>query len=269
MPFFDYEGLRLYYVDVARCGEDCGVPVMFVHGAGSSHAIWTLQIEEFSRERRVIAPDLSGHGNSDLPPEEEVDISENCARELEALIEHLMLNDFVLVGHSMGGGVAMAYVLNRPARMPHAMALVDTSADLDLSRLAPGLLIETVETYFGLIRGMLTGSESLAFKILREEEEAKRAHPEMVQRDLRACDRFSIQDRLPEIDIPVFVIHGTDDDIIPRVVAEQLTKALPRADIALVRDSDHCPMVQQPREFNRLLREFLHWVDRGVEVRPQ
>ena len=268
MPTFEYQGLTIYYRDVRECGNSCGVPVVFVHGAGSSHAIWTLQINEFKQTRRVIALDLSGHGQSEAPPQgpdaEEASIENGYARELEALIEHLGLDRFVLVGHSMGGGVVMAYVLNRPARMPVAIALVDTSADLDLSRLAPGLLIETVETYLTLIRGEVTNEDSLAHRILVEEEEAKRARPEMVQRDLRACDRFDITDRVEEIDIPTFVIHGEDDDIIRLGVAEDLVRRLPRADIALIRDADHCPMVQQPKEFNRLLRKFLEWVDRQV-----
>ncbi|MGQ4871395.1 MAG: alpha/beta fold hydrolase [Candidatus Thorarchaeota archaeon] len=156
----------------------------------------------------------------------------------------------------------MAYLLSQPVRRPVAVALVDTSPDLDLSKIAPGLVIEAVESYFFLIKKRMTDKESLAYKIWKEEEDRKREHPETVRRDLRACDRFDITARVGDIDLPVFVIHGDDDDIIPLGVAEELVRRLPRADIAIVRGSDHCPMVQQPEEFNRLLGKFLDWVDR-------
>ena len=261
MPFFKFRDLQLHYVDAADCGDSCGVPVVFVHGAGSSHAIWTLQIQHFAPERRVIALDLSGHGQSDSA-EGEADIVDDYAQEIGALLDHLDLDRFVLVGHSMGGGAVMAYLLSQPVRRPVAVALVDTSPDLDLSKIAPGLVIEAVESYFFLIKKRMTDKESLAYKICKEEEDRKREHPETVRRDLRACDRFDIADRVGDIDLPVFVIHGDDDDIIPLGVAEELVRRLPRADIAIVRGSDHCPMVQQPEEFNRLLGKFLDWVDR-------
>lgn len=261
MPFFEYNGLKLHYIDVNNCDSQCGLPVVLVHGAGSSHTIWTLQIEEFSKNRRVIALDLSGHGQSEKA-QGEADIINGFGLEIGALLDHLGLEKFVLVGHSMGGGAVMAYVLSRPQRVPVALGLVDTSPDLDLSKLAPGLFIETIESYLFLIKKRVTDKESMAYKIWKAEEDRKREHPEMVQRDLRACDRFDISDRVHEIDLPVFVIHGDDDDIIPPVIAEQLVKELPRADIAIVRGSDHCPMVQQPTEFNRLLGKFLTWADR-------
>ncbi len=261
MPFFNFDGHRLHYIDVHECGENCGLPLVLVHGAGSSHAIWTLQIAEFGKSRRMIALDLSGHGRSELIGEE-ADIVQGYARELEALINHLDLDKFVLAGHSMGGGAVMAYLLNKPQRVPVAVCLVDTSSDLDLSKLGPGLFIETIESYLFLIKKRMTDKDSLAYKIWKAEEDMKREHPEMVQRDLRACDRFDVTDRVSEIDLPTFVIHGEDDDIIPLGVAEALVKRLPRADIAIVRDSDHCPMVQQPDEFNRLMGKFLSWADR-------
>ncbi len=261
MPYFDYNGLKLHYIDVNKNGGNNTLPVVFVHGAGSSHSIWTLQIEALEGTRRVIALDLSGHGKSDMP-NGEADIINGYAKEIGALLDHLALEKFVLVGHSMGGGAVMAYLLGRPQRQPVAACLVDTSPDLDLAKLAPGLFIETIESYMFLIKKRMTAKDSLAYKIWKEEEDNKRQHPEMVQRDLRACDKFDISDRVHEIDIPIFVIHGDDDDIIPPAVADALTKRLPRADIAIVRNSDHCPMVQQPAEFNRLLTKFLSWADR-------
>ncbi|MFW9927027.1 MAG: alpha/beta fold hydrolase, partial [Candidatus Thorarchaeota archaeon] len=75
-----------------------------------------------------------------------------------------------------------------------------------------------------------------------------------------ACNKFDITDRLQEISIPSFVIVGENDDVITPTIANHLKTALPRADIAVVKNADHTPMQEQPAEFNRLLRKFVTWV---------
>ena len=102
MPFFDYQGARLHYMDIdGRPKDDESTPVVFVHGAGSSIMIWTLQLLEFGERRRVIALDLSGHGESEkINQTPNIDVG--FVNELAALIEHLALKEFILVGHSMG-----------------------------------------------------------------------------------------------------------------------------------------------------------------------
>jgi len=69
MPFFEHDGTKIHYVDVdKREDKTTGIPLVFVHGAGSSHLIWALQLREFSKEHRAIALDLSGHGKSEDMP---------------------------------------------------------------------------------------------------------------------------------------------------------------------------------------------------------
>ncbi len=158
----------------------------------------------------------------------------------------------------------MAYVLNREFPRPRALALVDTSANLDLSNLAVGLMIETFENYLNRFRKVMEMDHSPVYDIKGSEIHHRRLTPYLVQRDLAACDRFDVTRRLREIDIPVFVLVGEDDDIIPPRIAKAMEEALPRADFAVVRGADHSPMIEQPGEFNRLLDKYLKWAERNT-----
>ncbi len=261
MPSFQYNSLELHYVDVdSRNDRTKGIPLFFIHGAGSSHVCWSLQLKEFSKTHRVIALDLSGHGKSEYS-EEEASISEGYCREVDALVNHLDLDEFVMIGHSMGGGVAMSYILDGCKNIPKALVLVDTSPDLELSKLATGLVREAVEDRIFMFKSRVYEEFSDTYKIKKYEDEVRSAHPNIMQRDLIACDKFDITDRISEIHIPTFVIVGEHDDIIPPRVAYDLVKKLPHSDIAIVRNADHSPMVEQPDEFNRLLLKFVSWAE--------
>ncbi|TFG29690.1 alpha/beta hydrolase [Candidatus Thorarchaeota archaeon] len=261
MPFFQYNGVKLHYVDVDnRNCKKKGITLLFIHGAGSSHISWALQLREFSKSHRTIAIDLSGHGQSE-DTEGEVSIDEGYTYEVDTLVKHLNLDEFILIGHSMGGGVAMSYVLHDKTTTPIALVLVDTSPDLELSKLATGLVKEAVENKIFLLKSKIFEEYTDTYKIKKYEDELRNATPIVMQRDLVACDKFDISGRISEIDIPTFIIVGENDDIIPPTVVSDFKNRLPRADLAIVRNADHAPMIEQPAEFNRLLQKFIIWVE--------
>ncbi|MFW9798943.1 MAG: alpha/beta fold hydrolase [Candidatus Thorarchaeota archaeon] len=264
MPFFEFQDMQLHYRDEdERSDKNTGLSLVFVHGAGSSHETWALQMKEFRGSHRAIALDLSGHGESD-PGMDEASIDQGYALEVAALIEHLDLSDFVLIGHSMGGGIVMSYTLNHELRRPCAITLVDTSPCLELSQLARGLAKETMETQLFLLRGRREGVFQEAYDIIRREEDAKRRTPRIITRDLAASNKFDVTGQTGNIDVPTFILVGEHDDIVPPNVAKQLEDAIPRADIAVVKDAHHVPMLHNPEMFNRLLRKYLDWVERVV-----
>jgi pimeloyl-ACP methyl ester carboxylesterase len=91
--------------------DDCGfggLPVVFVHSLAGNASQWSAQLEHLREERRAVALDLFGHGNSELPKDGDFAI-ESMARDLEIAVNELGIERFVLVGHSSGGTVAIAY----------------------------------------------------------------------------------------------------------------------------------------------------------------
>ncbi|UCH05501.1 MAG: hypothetical protein JSW05_04880, partial [Candidatus Thorarchaeota archaeon] len=163
-----------------------------------------------------------------------------------------------------GGGVVMAYALNKDLRRPAAIALVDTAPCLELSKLARGLAKETIETQFYLLKGRKNASFEEAYDIVRREEDTKRRNPRVLTRDLAAADKFDVSDRIGNISVPTFVLVGEHDDIISPNAAKQFEAALPRADIAVIKDAHHAAMLHNPERFNQLLREYLNWVENKV-----
>lgn len=260
MPFFEHRGTKIHFVDVDhRTDKTSGFPLVFVHGAGSSHLIWSLQLREFSKEYRTIALDLSGHGKSDEFAGDP-SIEGNYTEELAALVNHLNLESFILVAHSMGGGIAMCYTLNEDVVKPEALVLVDTSSDLDLSKLRTGLVKETLEDRVFFFKSRVFEHYTETYQLKKLDDDMRLANPQVMARDLSACSKFNITDRIGEIDIPVLVLVGSKDDIITPAIAADFEKKFQRADIAVVKGADHIPMVEQPEEFNRLLRKFIEWV---------
>ncbi len=261
MPFFEHNKVKIHYVDVdMRTDKSKGLPLLFVHGAGSSHITWALQLKEFSKTNRCIALDLSGHGCSE-DTTDDVSIDPGFVLEVDSLVKRLDLENFILVGHSMGGGVAMSYVLNSETVQPKALVLVDTSPDLDLTKLALGLVKEAVEDRLFLLRSQVFEDFTDTYKLKKYEDELRSRNLKGLQRDLLACHKFNIRDKLVNIKVPTFVIVGEDDDIILPSVVKEYETLLPRSDFAVVRGADHAPMFEQPVEFNRLLRKFLTWVE--------
>ncbi|MFW9907363.1 MAG: alpha/beta fold hydrolase [Candidatus Thorarchaeota archaeon] len=261
MPYFHHKGVQIHYADVGSCAiESKKPPLILIHGAGSSHISWALQLRDLSSTNRMIAIDLSGHGKSD-DVEGKVSLEETYSLEVAALVGHLELNDFILVGHSMGGGVAMSYSLNSSLTPPRALVLVDTAPVLELSKLAFGLVKEAIEDRLFIFKSQFFEDYTDTYKIKELEDRIRRANPGVLQRDLAACDKFNIADRVHNIKEPALVLVGEHDDIIHPRVAENLRNGLPNANLAIVRGAHHAPMIEQPAEFNRLLRDYLTWVE--------
>ena len=264
MPFFEFDNRLIHYVTVdKREDKDSGCPLLFVHGAGSSHIVWALQLMEFSSTHRCIAIDLSNHGKSD-EAEGEASLEHGYACEVAALVKHLDLHDFILVGHSMGGGVSMAYVLNDEFVTPKALVLVDTCPELILPSVLPGLIKETVEDNISSLKRQAFEDYLDRHKLLKYEAALKAVDPVNMQRDLRACNSFDITKRVHGITIPTFGLVGEHDDVITPAKMQKFLRNLPRADIAVVRGADHVPMIEQPDEFNRLFGKFIRWVEKNT-----
>src|SRR5689334_19334701 len=101
-------------------GGTGGMPVIFAHSFGGSAEQWAAQLEHLRKNRRAIAYDLRGHGDSDAPANDDYTIPTQ-EQDLAAVVEALALERFVLVGHSMGGSTVIAYAGKHPERVAGLM----------------------------------------------------------------------------------------------------------------------------------------------------
>jgi pimeloyl-ACP methyl ester carboxylesterase len=122
--------ISLRYTDAGQ-----GLPLVFLHGFPLSRGVWQKQIEGLHESYRVIAPDLRGLGDSQTQPGPAT--MAQCAADLHALLEQLAMGPVVLIGHSMGGYVALAFARQFP-NLLRGLVLVSTKAGPDTAEAAAG-----------------------------------------------------------------------------------------------------------------------------------
>jgi len=236
-----------------------GAPVVFVHGFGTEAAVnWYQQMIACVSSFDVIAPDLPGFGGSDRIA------TTNCialqVRSLAALLERLRLDRVVLVGHSMGGWISLAFAAAYPERV-NRLVVVDAAGlrfDPDMS-LERALLPQTIDDVRLLIRANFQRAVRLPTFVLRDLLRTARRdvepRTELLQRLVYGDEH--LDDRLHAITAPTLVVWGRGDTLTPPALGERIAAAIPEARLVIFDDCAHSPNVEQYERFNRLLLEFL------------
>ncbi len=241
-----------------------GMPVVLLHGYPLSSAIWQEQRQRLGGHYRVITPDLRGHGHSPAPLGT-YDMS-MMARDVLALLDTLGVQKAVIMGHSMGGYVTLALWKLSPERFL-ALGLISSQAAPDTPEGREGRF-KTVD------KVNAEGSKAVADAILPRlfapdlpSDEPIVEHvrtiilntkPEGIIGALKGmAARPDSTDILPQIHVPVLIVTGDKDQIIPAKKADAMASAIPKATLATVEDAGHMAMLEQPRATTMAIRNFL------------
>jgi pimeloyl-ACP methyl ester carboxylesterase len=254
-------GFRMSYED--SCDR---VPVLLIHGYPLTNMLWDIQLNDLTDIARMIAPDLRGHGMTDPtePPYSMGLFAEDCA----GLLDHLGITGPVVVGGlSMGGYVAFEFYRRYPERVA-GLILSATRAGADSAEVkeardkAAGVAIAegTAAIAEGMLPKLLAPDNYEAQPDLVEfvREMMQETSEDGVVGALTAMrDRPDSTPDLPALDVPVLILHGAEDQLIPLAEAEAMAAALPRAKLVVVPGAGHLPNLEQPEIFNDAVREFL------------
>jgi pimeloyl-ACP methyl ester carboxylesterase len=223
-----------------------------IHGAGGSHQHWLYQVRDLP-QAASYAPDLPGHGRSPGPGRDSIGAYGDW---LLAFMDEAGLGQAVLVGHSMGGAIALDLALRWPDRVA-GLGLVATGARL---RVAPaileGLRQDPAETV-GLITDWAFGPEAPAEMARLGRRQMNQVDPGVLYGDFAACDAFDVTERLGEIEAPALVLCGTQDRLTPAKYATFLRDRIAGARLHLVEGAGHMLMVERPGAVTRSLVPFL------------
>jgi len=260
-------GVRLYYREEGMRGAP---PVVLVHGFPFSHAMWEPQIQALKGGYRVVAYDVRGLGRSGSGGGQAT--MDLLVDDLLGLMDHLGLGAAVLAGLSMGGYIALRAVEREPARVK-ALILADTrsEADGDEARRQRAAAIEDIEK-----RGLAGFAERFQKSVLAP---ASWSGPKPCVAAVAAMilgndpvgvctaarailSRRSTTSVLSGIKVPALVLVGADDALTPPDCARSLAQAIPGAELAVIPEAGHLSSLENPREFNRLLLDFLRRVPR-------
>ncbi|MEW6647127.1 MAG: alpha/beta hydrolase [Pseudomonadota bacterium] len=242
--------------------REAGRTVVMVHGVGGSADDWQGQIPLLAANHHVLAVDLPGFGRSDGGTKHYT--PDNYAAVLHHLVSQRAQGPVLLVGHSMGGAVALNYAARHP-EMVSRLVVVDVAGILH--RLAynkflvgnwlyglsdePHWSSELLQSFAGkFLEGMERvpfDSEDMLDVSAGEGEGAERRIAAMALLDADFTPLLS------RVSAPVLMLWGHDDQIAPLRTAEVLLRRLPRAWLDIIEKSGHVPMRDQPAVFNRRL----------------
>lgn len=256
--------------------------VILVHGGPASydHSYFKPHFERLAREAQMVYLDLRDHGRSGRHDPAEWNF-ETCADDLRAFCDELGIERPLVLGHSMGGFVAMLYGARHPG---HACGLVlqSTLVRFDLDRVTESFRHFGGDEVAELARRSYAGDEVSTEQWARvfacfgpnvpdADTLARRvANPELGRHGLHLLRTFDALDRLDEVACPVLVCVGELDPITPVTAARELVDALPsgRARLEILPGAGHFPWLDVPDRYWPLLLEFVSSADAGRGSRP-
>ena len=234
-------------------GGSGGLPVVFVHSLAGNSAHWAVQLAHLRRTRRAIAFDARGHGRSEPPKKGDYTIAA-MAGDVAAVVDTLGLDRFVLVGHSMGGGVALTYAGNHPDLVAGLLLLDPIGDGKQIPAAEAKAYLGGFETnYDSTSQGYWTtvaGPDSAIQKRLLADLEA--TPEEAVVQVLRDIMQFDPDPALARYQGPKLSIVTPHNDMSSSL--HRLGRGFSHH---VVQGTGHWIQLDKPEEFNRLLDEFL------------
>lgn len=241
-----------------------GMPVVLLHGFPLSSLIWQEQQKQLSDQYRVITPDLRGHGKSPILPG--VYEMETMAGDVFALLDSLGIEKAVLMGHSMGGYVALAARKLAPERLL-ALGLVASQAGADTEE-GKQSRYKTADKVAA--EGSKVIADAMIPKLFAPNLPAESPIIEQVRRIILGTEpagiigtlkgmaaRADSTAMLPTIEIPVLLLTADQDQIIPAAKAKAMAAAMPKATLTIIEGAGHMPMLEKPEATTAGIRGFL------------
>jgi len=234
-------------------GESRRLPLVFVHGAGGSSVIWMDQVRRLQHRRRVIALDLPGHGQSDRWHDLSIETYRDA---VGTMCAELKIDRIVLVGHSMGGQIALACAAAWPERVGGLM-LVGSGAKIPV---APRVfqVLEDDFAHAGEWLQRVAWSPSTPRELVeRWQSLSFTAEQDVAVADFRAVERFDGEPLTARVKAPTRVLVGADDLLTPPSLARALTAQIAGAQLRIVPQAGHMLMLEQPDAFAAAIDELL------------
>jgi len=269
----DLHGEQLSFIDSGK-----GQVVLFIHGILGSQRQWGKLIDRLDDNQRVIVPDLFGHGES-AKPVGDYSISAHAAT-LRDLLDHVGVERVTLVGHSLGGGIAMQFLYLFPERVDRLVLIASgglgrevnfilrsatlPGADQVLSLAASGPVLSRLEALGqGVAKvGWRPGSDIRAiwfgFTSLADRE-SRRAFLATTRSVIDLGGQsISAHERLASMpDVPTLIVWGSKDRMIPAWHALSAQESIPHCRVELFKNSGHFPHLDDPDRFAALVRDFV------------
>jgi pimeloyl-ACP methyl ester carboxylesterase len=275
---FDLQETTIHGHRVAYRMEGSGPPILLIHGITASSVVWESVGPQLARHHTVVAPDLLGHGHSAKP---RGDYSMGAfASGIRDLVLSLGLGPVTVIGHSLGGGVAMQFSYQFPERVER-LALVSSGG---LGRRVSGLLRAATFPGSELVIPVLAGRHVLGagravgralgrigIPLGNDVIEMARGHASLGDPQSRTAfvhtlrasvdtggQRVQAVDRLYlAAELPVLIVWGARDRIIPAEHGRRAHELVPGSRFELFERAGHFPHLDEPERFVRTIEDWI------------
>lgn len=266
-------GHELAYLD-----SGSGNVVLFLHGLLGSHRNWAHLIGRINDNHRVIVPDLFGHGQS-AKPAGDYSLGAHAAT-MRDLLDRLGIERITLVGHSLGGGIAMEFYYLFPARVDRLVLVASGGLGREVNPVLRSATLPLAEWVLPVIasRWMVSRAEAagrvmskMGWKPGSDITAIWQGFTSLGNGDSRRAflattravidpggQTVSAHDYLPDaLPIPTLIVWGSRDRMIPAWHAIRAQQSIPDSRLELFEGAGHFPHLDQPDRFAAVLRDFI------------
>ena len=267
--FLMVNGLRLHYLD---WGHPSAPPMVCVHGYTSSAQAFNAPARHFQGRFHSIVPDVRGHGESAWSPTGAYQYSDQVG-DLEGIVDQLELEQFTLIGTSMGGIIAMAYAGAHPERLVR-LVINDIGPDTEVgSQRITQMVGDRPEEFASLedamayrrhaspivARRSAEDQRELALGVLRQRPDGRwvwKMDPEYIRQRVEQGPppRPNLWPALRRIPCPALVVWGMESDVLSEAQAQRMVEVMPRGELVAVPGVGHAPTLMEPVALAALAR---------------
>ncbi len=229
-------------------------PIILIHGAGGSHLSWTPELRRFTG-KDVYAIDLPGHGKSEGHGEQTLSA---YADRVAGWMTGLGLYRAFIVGHSMGGGIALELALRYP-HLTLAIGLIASGARLPVAAelLAYTQNPSTYPSALEIIRRNAFSDNASPRLVDLAMQRLAENRPSVLHNDFHACDTFNFTEKLDSIRRPALVVCGAEDRMLPFRFSQFLASRIDKAELQIIQDAGHMLPQENGQELAEILGTYI------------
>ena len=256
--------------NIVSSGVKHGQPMLFAHGFGCDQNMWHHVAPAFEGRYRVVLFDHVGAGKSDLSAydREKYSSLRGYADDVLEICRELELHDVVFVGHSVSAMIGVLAALEEPRRFARLVLVGPSPRYLDDSDYVGGFSREDIDELLESLESNYLGwSAAMAPVIMGNPDRPElgqellnsfcRTDPAIARQFARVTFLSDNREDLARMDVPSLVLQCREDAIAPVEVGEFVRRELPRAELALLDATGHCPNLSAPEQTIAAMEAFL------------
>ena len=246
-------------IDIAYeiSGNTAGPKMVLIHGLYVNSDSWKFQLDDFEKDFHVLRFDLRGHGRT-TKPKQSFKVR-NYVDDMKKLLDHLgWTEELYIVGHSLGGMIALLYSLENPSQV-RKLVVADSFcfvAQEAVEEVLGRINSNTLEDYAIIIsqRGLIPYDEDVAQFV------AKSVTDHMTKQDCltatEASAGFNICEEIKSLQPPTLLLVGEKDITTPVWASKMLDEWIPNSELVIIPGAGHLTILDHHKEFNNLVLDF-------------